>query len=344
MLLEVEDLRTEFHSRGSVVRAVDGVSFHIDRGETLALVGESGCGKSVTAQSIMRLIAPPSGRIASGAVRFEGRDLLQLREKEMRRIRGRGISMIFQDPMSSLNPVLTIGRQLIETITLHLGLRGDRARRRAVEMLDMVGIPAPDTRLSAYPHQLSGGMRQRVMIAIALSCEPSLILADEITTALDVTIQAQILELLKTLTRESGTAVLFITHDLGVVADVAERVNVMYGGQIVERAATVDLFATPRMPYTWGLLGSVPRLDEARRTKLTPIDGTPPDLRDPPVGCRFAQRCRFRRDVCSEEQPALVPVEVQFGRGHEARCHATTEGGWMDGLDWRQEYAQEHAS
>ncbi|RZI92745.1 MAG: ABC transporter ATP-binding protein [Microbacterium sp.] len=340
-LLEVEGLCTEFRTRAGVVRAVDGVSFHVDAGETLALVGESGCGKSVTAASIMRLVAAPAGRITAGSIRFDGRDLLKLSEKEMRRVRGRGIGMIFQDPMSSLNPVFTIGQQLIEGIQLHLGLRGSKARARAVEMLDLVGIPAPSSRLDSYPHQLSGGMRQRVMIAMALSCEPSLILADEITTALDVTIQAQILELLKSLARESGTAVLFITHDLGVVADVAARVNVMYGGQIVERATVDELFATPMMPYTWGLLGSVPRLDEARRAKLTPIEGQPPDLRTPPAGCRFAARCRFARDICHSEQPPLVGVGEQ---GHEARCHGTAPGGWLTARSWRDEYTEERAS
>ncbi|MGB4136066.1 MAG: ABC transporter ATP-binding protein [Microbacterium sp.] len=340
-LLEVEGLTTEFRTRGGTVRAVDDVSFRVDRGETLALVGESGCGKSVTAQSIMRLVAAPAGRITAGEIRFDGRDLLTLSEREMRGVRGRGIGMIFQDPMSSLNPVLTIGRQITESLRLHLGMSAEAARRRAIELLDSVGIPAPDTRLAAYPHQLSGGMRQRVMIAIALACKPSLILADEITTALDVTIQAQILDLLKELTSESGTAVLFITHDLGVVADVAERVNVMYAGQIVERAATRDLFRDPRMPYTWGLLGSVPRLDEARRTSLTPIEGQPPDLRAPQTGCRFSPRCRYRRDECDVSPPGLEPLGSGYGVEHDARCIAVHDDGWLTGVRWAEERLRE---
>ncbi|WP_207782647.1 ABC transporter ATP-binding protein [Phytoactinopolyspora limicola] len=337
-LLEVHDLRTQFRSRAGIVQAVDGVSFHVDEGEMLALVGESGCGKSVTAQSIMRLVPTPGGEIVGGQVMFKGRDILTMPARELRSIRGGGISLVPQDPMTSLNPVLPIGRQITESLKVHLGLRGAAARARAVDLLDMVGIPAPATRLRSYPHQFSGGMRQRVMIAMALSCDPSLILADEITTALDVTIQAQILELLKRLTRELGTAVIFITHDLGVVAGMAERVNVMYGGQIVERATTVDLFDTPRMPYTWGLLGSVPRLDQPRQGKLRPIDGYPPNLAEPPPGCRFAPRCAFRRDVCLEEPPALVSVPAADGRIQEARCWGMREpgdGGWLRGQSWR---------
>ncbi|GAA1324341.1 ABC transporter ATP-binding protein [Leucobacter albus] len=336
-LLEVEGLTTEFRTHGGTVRAVDDVSFHIDAGETLALVGESGSGKSVTAQSIMRLVARPAGRIASGSVYFKGRDLMSLSEKDMRRVRGSGIGMIFQDPMSSLNPALTIGRQITESLALHLGMRPKAAERRAVELLTLVGIPAPESRISSYPHQLSGGMRQRVMIAIALACDPELILADEITTALDVTIQAQILELLKSITEESGTAVLFITHDLGVVAGVAERVNVMYAGQIVERATTTDLFRQPRMPYTWGLLGSVPRLDQQRQDRLRPIPGSPPDLREEQPGCRFADRCKYAQEVCRESPPELLPVELKFGPGHEARCFATHDDEWLGLSRWPEQ-------
>ncbi|SDG00554.1 peptide/nickel transport system ATP-binding protein/oligopeptide transport system ATP-binding protein [Sinosporangium album] len=331
-LLEVQDLRTEFRAAQGSVTAVDGVSFSVDAGEMVALVGESGCGKSATAQSIMGLIVPPVGQVTGGKVLFEGRDLLTMKAGELRAVRGKGIAMIFQDPMTSLNPVLTIGKQLTESLRLHLGLSGRAARARAVELLEMVRIPAPETRLSSYPHQLSGGMRQRVMIAMALSCEPRLILADEITTALDVTIQAQILDLLRDLAAETGTAVLFITHDLGVVAGMAERVNVMYAGQIVERADTVELFHRPQMPYTWGLLGSVPRLDQVRGGKLRPIAGQPPELSAMPPGCRFGPRCTHARDVCVESSPALTPVRGGVDDVQLTRCWGmqdVPEGGWL---------------
>lgn len=331
-LLEVRDLRTEFRAAGGSVTAVDGVSFTVDAGEMVALVGESGCGKSATAQSIMGLIVPPAGQVTGGEVRFEGRDLLKLSRREIRAVRGKGIAMIFQDPMTSLNPVLTIGKQLTETLRLHLGLGRRAAKTRAVELLDMVRISAPQSRLGAYPHQLSGGMRQRVMIAMALSCDPRLILADEITTALDVTIQAQILELLRDLARETRTAVLFITHDLGVVAGMAERVNVMYAGQIVERAETVDLFHRPQMPYTWGLLGSVPRLDLAKGGRLRPIAGRPPELTDIPPGCRFAPRCVHARDTCRHTAPDLVLTHLDPPRDQLNRCwgmRPQTQGGWL---------------
>jgi oligopeptide transport system ATP-binding protein len=331
-LLEVRDLRTEFRAARGSVTAVDGVSFTVDAGETVALVGESGCGKSATAQSIMGLIVPPTGQVTGGQVMFEGQDLLRLRPRELRAVRGKGISMIFQDPMTSLNPVLTVGRQLTEALQLHLGLRGRAARTRAVEMLEMVRIPAPETRLGSYPHQLSGGMRQRVMIAMALSCNPRLILADEITTALDVTIQAQILDLLRELARETRTAVLLITHDLGVVAGMAERVNVMYAGQIVERAETVDLFHRPQMPYTWGLLGSVPRLDLVRGGRLRPIAGRPPELAEMPPGCRFAPRCVHSRDTCQESAPALTVTHETPDRDQLTRCwgmQPAEQGGWL---------------
>ena len=328
-LLEVRDLRTEFRGARGSVTAVDGVSFTVDAGEMVALVGESGCGKSATAQSIMGLIVPPAGQVTGGQVRFEGRDLLRLSARELRGVRGKGISMIFQDPMTSLNPVLTVGRQMTEALELHLGMSRRAARKRAVELLDMVRIPAAETRLSSYPHQLSGGMRQRVMIAMALSCRPRLILADEITTALDVTIQAQVLDLLRELALETRTAVLLITHDLGVVAGMAERVNVMYAGQIVERAGTVDLFHQPQMPYTWGLLGSVPRLDQARGGKLRPIAGRPPELSEIPPGCRFAPRCVHARDVCQDQAPGLTTVPA---RDQLTRCwgmRPADQGGWL---------------
>ncbi|MEV4467492.1 ABC transporter ATP-binding protein [Micromonospora echinofusca] len=346
-LLEVRDLRTEFRAARGSVTAVDGVSFTVDAGETVALVGESGCGKSATAQSIMGLIVPPAGQVTGGQVLFEGRDLVRLRPRELRAVRGKGISMIFQDPMTSLNPVLTVGKQLTETLELHLGLSRRAARTRAVELLEMVRIPAAETRLSSYPHQLSGGMRQRVMIAMALSCQPRLILADEITTALDVTIQAQILELLRELARETRTAVLLITHDLGVVAGMAERVNVMYAGQIVERAETVDLFHRPQMPYTWGLLGSVPRLDIVRGGKLRPIAGRPPELSEMPPGCRFAPRCAHVRETCQGGAPDLITTWEQPDRGQLTRCwgmRPESEGGWLSTQDRHPYLSTEESS
>jgi oligopeptide/dipeptide ABC transporter ATP-binding protein len=316
-LVEVQNLQTHFLTRGGVVRAVDGVSWDIEEGETVALVGESGCGKSVTALSIMRLVAPPAGRIVGGRVLFKGRDLLTLSEDEMRRVRGREIGMIFQEPMTSLNPVLTIGRQLTEGLEIHLGMSSSDAHRRAVELLGMVGIPDPARRLTQYPHQFSGGMRQRMMIAMALACDPALILADEPTTALDVTIQAQILELMKDLSRRLGVAMLIITHNLGVVARYADRVNVMYAGRIIERGTARELYGRPRHPYTLGLLRSVPRLDEPRRARLAPIQGQPPDLTRLPPGCAFAPRCAFRVERCGREVPALTPVA---GDGHVSAC------------------------
>jgi oligopeptide/dipeptide ABC transporter ATP-binding protein len=308
VLLEVQSLTTEFATRAGTVRAVDGVSWTVEEGETVALVGESGCGKSVSALSIMRLVAAPAGRIVGGRVLFRGRDLLTLPEEEMRRVRGREIAMIFQEPMTSLNPVLSIGRQLTEGLEIHLGRSPAAARARAAELLGMVGIPDPERRLAQYPHQFSGGMRQRMMIAMALACEPALILADEPTTALDVTIQAQILELLRDLSRRLGVAMLIITHTLGVVARYADRVNVMYAGRIVEGGTAAELYARPRHPYTLGLLRSVPRLDEPRRSRLTPIEGQPPDLTRLPAGCAFVPRCAFAVDRCTAERPALRPV------------------------------------
>jgi oligopeptide/dipeptide ABC transporter ATP-binding protein len=316
-LLEVRNLTTHFLTAAGVVRAVDGVSWDIREGETVALVGESGCGKSVSALSVMRLVPAPAGRIVGGQVLFKGRDLLTLSEEEMRRIRGREIAMIFQEPMTSLNPVLTVGRQLTEGLEVHLGLSPTAARGRAVELLAMVGIPDPERRLAQYPHQFSGGMRQRMMIAMALACGPSLILADEPTTALDVTIQAQILELLKDLSRRLGVAMLIITHNLGVVARYADRVNVMYAGRIIERGTARELYRNPRHPYTLGLLRSVPRLDEPRRERLAPIEGQPPDLTRLPPGCAFAPRCGFRVERCLSEAPPLEAVDAD---GHLAAC------------------------
>jgi oligopeptide/dipeptide ABC transporter ATP-binding protein len=315
-LLDVRDLQTQFSTSGGVVRAVDGVSWDVRAGETVALVGESGCGKSVSALSVMRLVSAPAGRIVGGEVRFKGRDLLGLSDEEMRKIRGRDIAMIFQEPMTSLNPVLTIGRQLTESLEIHLGMTPEQARARAGEILGLVGIADADRRLRQYPHQFSGGMRQRIMIAMALSCNPALILADEPTTALDVTIQAQILELLKSLSRKLGAAMLIITHNLGVVARYADRVNVMYAGRIVERGTAREIYANPRHPYTLGLLRSVPRLDEPRRAKLDPIPGQPPDLTRLPAGCAFAPRCSFAVERCRRDRPELELVAPD----HTAAC------------------------
>jgi len=308
VLLDVRDLRTHFHTSAGVIRAVDGVSWDVRKGETVALVGESGCGKSVSALSVMRLVSAPAGRIVDGEILFKGRNLLALSEEEMRRVRGREIGMIFQEPMTSLNPVLTIGRQLTETVETHLAMTSAQAQARAVELLSLVGIPEGARRLRQFPHQFSGGMRQRIMIAMALACDPALVLADEPTTALDVTIQAQILELMKSLSRRLGAAIMMITHNLGVVARYADRVNVMYAGKIVERGTAREIYANPRHPYTLGLLRSVPRLDEPRRAKLQPIPGQPPDLSRLPGGCSFAPRCAYAIDRCRAEEPGLDPV------------------------------------
>jgi len=316
-LLEVKNLKTHFVTRSGVVRAVDDVSWDVSESETVALVGESGCGKSVSALSIMRLVAGPAGRIVGGQILFKGRDLLRLSEEEMRHVRGREIGVIFQEPMTSLNPVLTIGRQLTEGLEIHLGLTPTEARRRSAELLGVVGIPDPERRLTQYPHQFSGGMRQRMMIAMAVACNPSLILADEPTTALDVTIQAQILELMKDLSRRFGVAMLIITHNLGVVARYADRMNVMYAGRIIERGTAREIYANPRHPYTLGLLRSVPRLDEPRRARLNPIEGQPPDLTRLPAGCAFTPRCGFSVERCRVEAPPLR--EVNAG-GHVSAC------------------------
>jgi len=306
MLLEVEDLRVSFQTDQGIVRAVDGISFSLEQGETLGIVGESGSGKSVTNLAILGLIPQPPGQIESGRANFRGRDLLKLPRRELQKIRGDRIAMIFQDPMTSLNPFLTIAQQLTEVTMLHRGWKYKRALDYAVEMLERVGIPAAGRRVNDYPYQFSGGMRQRVMIAMALSCQPDLLIADEPTTALDVTIQAQILELIQQLQKEEGTAVILITHDLGVVANVCRRVNVMYAGRFVEEADVSSLFAQPRHPYTLGLLNSLPRLDEERGAKLDPIAGQPPDLTNIPTGCVFHPRCPFRIDRCPEEVPALT--------------------------------------
>jgi oligopeptide transport system ATP-binding protein len=326
-LLDVRNLSTHFFTPDGVVRAVDEVSFQLDYGETLGLVGESGCGKSVTALSVTRLVADPPGKIVGGQVIFDGVDLLKLSDESMRRLRGKEIGFIFQDPLTSLNPTLTIGDQIAESIRVHLRLSKKAANDRVVELLGKVGIPRARERLGDYPHQFSGGMRQRVMIAIALSCDPKLILADEPTTALDVTIQAQILELIAVLSDEFRTAVLLITHDLGIAAGMCDRVNVMYAGRIVESGKVDTIFERPRMPYAWGLLDSLPRLDDVHSERLRAIEGLPPLLIDVPDTCRFNPRCNYARDVCREKEPALTQREEPE---HWARCWATEPGGWIE--------------
>jgi peptide/nickel transport system ATP-binding protein len=321
-LLEIDRLQTHFGTPDGVVRAVEGVSFQINAGETLGVVGESGCGKSVTAMSILRLVQEPPGKIA-GSIRFDGRELLALPEADMQTIRGNAISMIFQEPMTSLNPVLTVGRQIGETLRLHQGMDARAAEQKAIEMLVLVGIPAPERRVREYPHQLSGGMRQRVMIAMALACNPKLLIADEPTTALDVTIQAQILDLMRDLKKRLGSAIMLITHDLGVVAEMAERVVVMYAGRKVEEATVGEIFAHPLHPYTQGLLGAVPKLGsslhEGGRSRLAEIPGLVPSLRQPIVGCAFAGRCERATDLCRRVAPAIEMKAV----GHLAACHHT---------------------
>jgi oligopeptide/dipeptide ABC transporter ATP-binding protein len=320
-VLEIEDLQTHFFTAGGVVRAVDGVSYAVRSGETLGVVGESGCGKSVTALSILRLVADPPGRIIGGAIRFEGANLLDLTETKMEGIRGNDISMIFQEPMTSLNPLMTVGRQISEAIALHRGLSRRDAMDEAVEMLRRVHIPEPERRAHAYPHQLSGGMRQRVMIAMAVSCHPKLLIADEPTTALDVTIQAQILDLMRELQDTLGTAIVLITHDMGVVAENADRVVVMYAGRKVEEASAADLFERPGHPYTQGLLGSIPNVEVAAhirtgRARLNEIKGMVPSLSNLPTGCTFAPRCSLASDQCRAAYPPLV----QHRAGHSVAC------------------------
>jgi oligopeptide/dipeptide ABC transporter ATP-binding protein len=315
-LLQVENLQTQFYTSAGTVKAVDGISYTIEEGETVAIVGESGCGKSVGALSLLRLIPDPPGRIVGGRIMFQGVDLLTLSDQDIRSVRGRDIAMVFQEPMTSLNPVLTIGRQLTETLTHHLSMSDQQAHARAVELLDLVGISDPERRLLQYPHHFSGGMRQRVMIAMALSCEPKLIIADEPTTALDVTIQAQILELMKELTKRLGVALIIITHNLGVVARYADRVNVMYAGRIIEQGKAVDVYGSPSHPYTIGLLASVPRLDQRRGERLVPIEGQPPDLTQLDGGCAFRPRCRFAVARCGE----AIPVLETAGNGQYSAC------------------------
>ncbi|HWG84445.1 MAG TPA: ABC transporter ATP-binding protein [Deinococcales bacterium] len=323
VLLDVKGLKTYFFTDEGVVKAVDGVTFHIKRGETLAVVGESGSGKSVTSLSVMRLIASPPGKITEGEIRFRGKDgiekdIVRLSEPEMRKIRGNDISMIFQEPMTSLNPVYTVGDQIAEAVVLHQNKTKKEAMELAVEMLDLVGIPEPRKRVTNYPHQMSGGMRQRVMIAMALSCNPALLIADEPTTALDVTIQAQILDLMRKLQTEIGMSILFITHNLGVVAEMADRVVVMYGGRVVEEGDVVEVFKQPKHPYTMGLLHSIPRVDHAatEQTRLEAIPGNVPNPLYLPAGCAFHPRCKYAIDACKEAVPALEDT----GGGHTSRC------------------------
>ena len=320
-LLQVRNLTTQFFTSSGTVRAVDNVTFHVDEGETVAVVGESGCGKSVSALSILRLVPWPPGKIVGGSINFMGQNLLEMGDEDIRRIRGREISMVFQEPMTSLNPVLSIGLQLTETMQHHLGLSSAQALKRAAELLEMVGISEPKRRLAQFPHHLSGGMRQRVMIAIALSCEPKLIIADEPTTALDVTIQAQILELMKDLTKRLGVALVVITHNLGVVARYADRVNVMYAGKIIEMGSAQQIYHQPHHPYTLGLLASVPRMDQPRGTRLIPIDGQPPDLTRLDGGCAFRPRCRFAVDRCAREFPPLENIDSR----HVSACWRVKE-------------------
>jgi oligopeptide transport system ATP-binding protein len=325
-LLEVTNLRTQFFTQDGIVHAVNGISFSLDEGETLGVVGESGCGKSVSMLSMMGLIPQPPGKVVDGQVLFEGEDLLKLNDEKIRQVRGNRIAMIFQDPMTSLNPVLKISRQITEALELHLGMDKLQARKRAIELLEMVNIPEAAARVDDYPHQFSGGMRQRVMIAMALSCNPQLLIADEPTTALDVTIQAQIVDLVKQLRSELGMAIIWITHDLGIVAGLVDRVQVMYAGHIVEKAEVDDLYDRPLHPYTRGLLGSLPRLDEQKRSKLVPISGRPPTLMELPAGCPFYPRCRFHVERCLAENPELRSVDRN---GHQIAC-------WVDIEDGRQ--------
>jgi len=317
-LLQIRDLKTYYYTDSGIVKAVGGISYDLKEGETMGLVGESGCGKSVSALSILRLIPHPPGKIVSGEVMFEGRDLMEMEEDEIRDIRGHRIAMIFQEPMTSLNPVLTIGLQIGEALELHRHFNKKESREEVLRLLKMVGIPDAERRIDDYPHQFSGGMRQRVMIAMALSCNPKLLIADEPTTAVDVTIQAQLLEIIKELTSRLGTAVILITHNLGVVARHVNRMAVMYAGKIVESGPAIEVYGHPRHPYTIGLLASVPRLDQPRKKRLVPIEGQPPNLVHLPPGCSFFPRCSYRLERCSHEEPKLRPV----GPDHWAACFA----------------------
>ena len=315
-LLEVRNLTTQFHTQDGVVKAVNGVSYGVSRGETIALVGESGCGKTVSALSILRLIPEPPGKVISGEILFDGLDLLKLSKEEMRKIRGAKIAMIFQEPLTSLNPILTIGRQITEALEQHQQMSRQAALAEAIRLLKLVGIPQPERRVKDYPHHFSGGMRQRAMIAIAISCQPQLIIADEPTTVVDVTIQAQLLELIRGITRELGTALILITHNLGIVARYAYRVYVMYAGRIVEHGPALEVYHRPAHPYTVGLLTSVPRLDEPRKIRLVPIEGQPPDLISPPAGCAFRPRCTHVGELCQPNLPAMFEVSS----GHYTTC------------------------
>ena len=318
-LLEVNNLKTSFYTKYGEVQAVGGVSFKLNKGEVIGIVGESGCGKSVTMMSIMRLL-DENGKVKEGEVIFENKDISNLTEKEISKIIGNDISMIFQDPMTSLNPLVTIGKQIMEPLQIHKKLSKDEAFKKAVELLKLVGIPSPEKRMKQYPHEFSGGMRQRVMIAMALACDPKLLIADEPTTALDVTIQAQILELMKEIRNELNTSIILITHDLGVVADICDKVNVMYGGIIIESATIREIFYNPRHPYTWGLLESIPSASDTKK-KLVPIDGQPPDLLKPPVGCPFYARCKYAMKICKENRPKLYTIS----ESHKAACWLNDE-------------------
>jgi oligopeptide/dipeptide ABC transporter ATP-binding protein len=321
-LLEVRNLKTQFHTQDGVVKAVDGVSYDVNRGETIALVGESGCGKTVSALSILRLVAEPAGKIVSGEIIFDGIDLLKLSYEEMHKFRGAKISIIFQEPQTSLNPVLTIGRQISEGLEFHKNMSIHEGMQEATRLLKLVGIPHPERRIHDYPHQFSGGMRQRAMIAIAISCQPQLIIADEPTTVVDVTIQAQLLELIRNITKELNTALILITHNLGIVARYAQRVFVMYAGNIIEHGKALDVYHHPCHPYTAGLLASVPRLDEPRKTRLVPIEGQPPDLISPPVGCSFQPRCTYAIPECQKVKPPLIEVSPN----HFTACWVSQKG------------------
>ncbi|GEB32313.1 MULTISPECIES: ABC transporter ATP-binding protein [Brevibacillus] len=315
-LLQVENLRVHFKTYGGEVQAVRGVTFHVDRGETLAVVGESGCGKSVTAQAIMGLIPNPPGRIVDGQIRFDGQDITRLSKKELLSLRGTEIGMVFQDPMTALNPTMKVGTQIVEGFVRTHHVSKEEARKKAMEMLRLVGIPDPEKRVDQYPHEFSGGMRQRVVIAIALANNPKLVIADEPTTALDVTIQAQILDLLKELQEKQQLSIVMITHDLGVVAEIAHRAVVMYAGIVVETGKVEDIFKSPKHPYTWGLMRSMPRIDGEEKERLVPIDGSPPDLFHPPKGCPFAARCQFAMDICEQQMPEVTVFE----NAHQAAC------------------------
>jgi len=317
-ILDVENLQVSFHTYAGEVKAVRGVDFHLDKGETLAIVGESGCGKTVTSKAIMRLLPEPMpAEIKKDSkIIFDGKNILDMNEKELRKLRGSDISMIFQDPMTSLNPTMTVGKQIAESLIIHRGMNKAEAMKEAIKMLDLVNIPNADKRAHQYPHEFSGGMRQRAMIAIALACNPKILIADEPTTALDVTIQAQIMDLIGDLQKKLGTAVMLITHDLGVVADTADRIQVMYAGQVIERGTVEEIFANPQHPYTWALLQSVPRLDTKNKDTLYALNGTPPDLVKPPIGCPFAARCEYCMQICLEEMPEVTNIE----NDHQVLC------------------------